>query len=156
MAPPTRVLESKIPEIVLALYGLVKAQPEIAETAVILGSKYVNEYHDYLVYVGHRPNAEATVPATRESPGGYRLNDVETSPIPILLAAANADDDMVAALTRVRDIQTVVLRAIQADLTLGLGNSVTASLGAMNWQLLHTDKAAEANVWFDVEVKAAL
>lgn len=155
MAPP-RVLESKVPEILLALYGLVKAQPEIAETAVILGSKYVNEYHDYLVYVGHRPNAEATVPATRESPGGYQPNDVETAPIPILLAATSAEDDMEAALVRVRGIQTAVLRGIQEDLTLGLGKSVSAALGAMNWQLIHTDKGAEANVWFDVTVKVAL
>lgn len=152
----TRVLESKVPDILLALYGMVKAQPEIAETAVILGSKYVNEYTAYLVYVGHRPNAEATVPATRESPGGYRLNDVETAPIPILLAATNAEDDMASALTVVRGIQTAVVRAIQDDLTLGLGKSVNATLGAMNWQLLHTDKGAEANVWFDVDVKAAL
>lgn len=156
MAAPARVLESQVPEILLALDSLVKAQPEIAETAVILGSKYVNEYHDYLVYVGHRPNAEATVPATRVSPGGYQPNDIETVPVPILIAATNADDDMAAAVVRARDLQTVVLRAIQADLTLGLGKNVTASLGAMNWQLLHTDKGAEANVWFDLDVKAAL
>lgn len=156
MGRPDRVLASKVPEIVLALYGIVKAQPEITESAVILGSKYVNEYHDYLVYVGHRPNAEATVPATRESPGGYQPNDVETAPVPILLAAVSAEDDMEAALTRVRDLQTAVVRGIQGDLTLGLGKSVTAALGAMNWQLLHTDKGAEANVWFDVDVKAAL
>jgi len=152
----TSVMESKVPDIVLALYGIVKAQPDIAETAVILGSMYVNDYHDYLVYVGHRPNAEATVPATRESPAGYRLNDIETAPIPILLAATDPDHDMAAALVRVRDIQTVVVHAIQEDMTLGLGKSVTASLGGMNWQLLHTDKGAEANLWFDVEVKAAL
>lgn len=156
MARLTRVLESKVPDILLALYGIVKAQPEIAETAVILGSRSVNEYHDYIVYVGHRHDADSTVPATRVSPGGYEPNDIETAPVPIVLAATNADDDMEAALTRARGIQSAVVRGIQADLTLGLGKGVTAAIGDMNWQLLHTEHGAEVNVWFDVDVKAAL
>lgn len=156
MTIPTRILESKVPDIMLALYGIVKAQPEIEPGAVVLGSKYINEYRDYLIYVGHRPDADATVPATRVSPGGYRPNDIETAPVPILLAATSPEDDMEAALNRVRGLQTAVVRGINADLTLGLGKGVTSSIGAMNWQLLHTDKGAEVNVWWDVTVKAAL
>jgi len=151
-----RVLESKVPDVLIALYGIVKAQPEITESAVTLGGQTTNDYNDYIIFVGYRPDSEATVPATRESPRGYAPNDVETSPVPILLAVTNAEDDMEAALLRIREIQSAIVRGIQNDLTLGLGKGVTAALTNMNWQLLHTSKGAEVNVWFDVVAKAAL
>lgn len=156
MAIPARILISKVPDIMIALFGIVKAQPEILQTAVILGSKYVNDYNDYLIYVGHRPDADATVPATRVSPGGLAPNDIESAPIPILLAVSNPEDDMEVALRRAGELQTPIVRGINSDLTLGLGKGVTSSIGAVNWQLLHTDKGAEVNVWWDVTVKAAL
>lgn len=156
MAESLKVLESKVPDILIALYGIVKAQPEITESAVTFGGRTTNEYNDYIIFVGFRPDADATVPATRESPGGYQPNDVETAPVPILLAATNANDDMEAALQRMKVIQTAVVRGITRDLTLGLGKGVTSALSTMNWQLLHTGKGAEVNVWFDVTVKAAL
>lgn len=156
MPAPPKIPHSKVPEIVLAIHGRVLAQPEITASAVILGSQTTNNFHDYIVFIGHRADAEATIPVTRTSPGGYATNDIESVPVPIEVAAANAEDDMAAAMFRAREILGAVERAVYEDLTLGLGKGFTAAVGNVNWLMQHREKAAEVYVSFDVTVKAAL
>lgn len=157
MPVPPRIPHSRVPEIVLAVHGKVLAQPEVTATAVILGSKTVNDFHDYIVFVGHRPNSDTTIPVSRTSPGGYAPNDTEMVPVPIEVAAANASDDMQAALLRAREIFAAVERGVLEDQNLGLGKGVSATIGSdVNWLMVHTDKAAEVYVSFDVNVKVAL
>lgn len=157
MPVPQRIPHSRVPEIVLAVHSRVLAQPEVTSSAVILGSKTVNDFHDYIVFVAHRPNSDTTVPVSRTSPGGYAPNDTEMVPVPVEIAAANAADDMQAALLRAREIFAAVERGVLEDQNLGLGKGVSASIGSdVNWLMVHTDKAAEVYVSFDVNVKAAL
>jgi hypothetical protein len=147
---------TRVPEVLIALTELTKAQPEVEPAAVITGGKQVNDYRDYIVFIGFHPISEEWVMSTRQAPRGLAANDSETVTVGMLIAAADGDDDMTNAIQRAREIVGAVERVVTGDSHLGLGNDVTATVGDMAWRPLHTDKGAECNVVFDITVKVLL
>jgi hypothetical protein len=148
--------QTRVPEVLVALTELVAAQEEIDPVAVITGGKAVNDYRDYIVFVGYHPISEEWVMSTRDAPKGLRANDGETVTVGMLVAVTNGDDDMVKAIQRAREKVGAVERVVTENPNLGLGKGVTATVGDMGWMPLHTTKGAECNVSFDVTVKVLL
>jgi hypothetical protein len=147
---------TRVPEVLADLASLVAAQPDVDQQALIVGGKTVNEYLDYIVFLGYRPLSEEWVASTREAPRGLQANDAETVTVGVLVAATNGDDDMVKAIQRVGEKVHAIERVVTENPTLRIGKGVTATIGDMAWQPLHTPKGAECNVTFDIKVKVLL
>lgn len=147
---------TRVPDVIIELSALIAAQDEIDARAVIVGGRSVNEYLDYIVFVGYNPISEEWVASTRDAPRGFRANDGEVITLGMLIAATDSNDDMTAALRRAGQKVAAVERVITENPTLGLGSGVTATVGNMAWQPLHTTKGAECNVTFDITAKVLL
>lgn len=152
-ARPPRL--TRVPEVYSALFDLVAAEPEIDTAVLVDGGRTINDYVGYVVMFGYRPNSDEWVRVTRESPRGMAGNDIETISIGVLVAVTDRDDNMANARALAAEKMRAVERVATTNLTLGL-SGVTARITDQAWMPLHTDKGAECNVTFDVEITAAL
>lgn len=146
---------SRVPEVYNQLLALILAEPEIEKAFLVDGGAPINDYSDYVVLFGYRPNSEDWVTATRAAPEGMAANDIETISIGVLVAATDAGHDMAAARAKVADKAKAIERVVTRDMSLELPG-VVATIPGVSWQPLHTDKGAECNLALDIQVKATL
>lgn len=148
---------TRVPEIVDALIALVGADPEVEPVAVVDGARTVNDYRDYLIFIGYRPDSDQYITVDRSAPKGLRGNDEETVNVGWLIAAKDAGDDMKIARDRAAAKLAVLERIVTEDMRLGLGAGVSAVMGSsIAWLTLHTDMGAECNIAGDITVKVLL
>jgi hypothetical protein len=146
---------TRVPEISEEFESQVRAQPEIEDSALIIGGRVTNDYHDYIVFLGYRPGTDEWITSARAAPGGQRPNDSETITYGVLVAVTDRDDNMVAARRRAGEKLRAIERVVTENMTLGM-SGVNATMGNAAWLPLHTDKGAECNVSVDVIIKALL
>lgn len=146
---------SRVPEVLDALIALLRAHPDVDETAVLDGARTVNDFRPYLIIVGFRPNADADIDADRDAPGGMVANDAEN--VTIGLVISGYDGNGVAKTAR--DVAAAKLGVVHGLLTkdpkLGL-TGVTATARAGAWQQMPSGKGFEVNVRVDINVKTLL
>jgi hypothetical protein len=147
--------QTRVPEILEALLELLKSQPEIDPKQVVDGGASVNEYDNYLIFVGYRHNADEWISVTRRAPEGFVSNDKETITIGFLFAATNPEHDMSAARALVAEKLGALERIVTEDMTLGL-SGVTAVIASHAWLPMHTENGGECNVSVDLLVEALL
>lgn len=150
------VRNTRVPEIMDTLIALIGADPDIDPVAVIDGARSAMDYRDYIIFVGFRPNSEEFVTSERSAPQGYRANDQETINVGWEIAAKDAADRMKLARDRAAAKVAVLERIVTADMTLGLGKGVTATMGSVSWLFTHTDKGAECIITGDITVDVLL
>lgn len=148
---------SQVNQILDAILAGVRAQTEIEAVAVMDGAKTVNDYRDYIIFIGYRPSADEFITVSRAGPGGYRSNDSERVAVGFLVAAKDSNGDMKVARDRATEKLGAIERWVTENQSLGIGRHVTAAMGeSMGWLTLHTDKGAECNVAGDITVKVLL
>lgn len=148
---------TRVPEIVDTLIALVGAEPEVEPVAIVDGARTVNDYRDYIIFIGYRPSADEFITAQRAAPGGLAANDRETVTVGWLVAAVDTADDMSAARRKAAEKIAAIERVVTTNLHLGLGAGVKATMGqSMGWLPLHTDKGAECSVSGDITVEVLL
>lgn len=147
--------QTRVPEILETLLELLKSQPEIDPKQVIDGGASLNEYANYVIFVGYRPNADEWISVTRRAPEGFVSNDKETITVGLLFAATDPTHDMSAARALVAEKLGALERIVTEDMTLGL-SGVTAVVASHAWLPLHTTKGGECNVSVDLLVEAML
>jgi len=148
-------LHTRVPDVVDALLALMKAQPEIDEGMVIDGAVSLNDYENYVIFVGYRLGTEEWISVERGS-RGLRPNDQEIVTLGVMIAATDPDHDMHLARGVVAEKLGALERIVTDDPNIGLGNGVTAGIASMSWQPLHTDKGAECNVAVELAIKVVL
>ena len=147
---------TRVSEVIDAVLVGVKAQPEIEEVAVVDGARVVNDYRDYIIFIGYRPSADEFISVSRVAPRGLQANDTERLSIGFLVAAKDAGDDMKIARDRAAEKLHAIERLVTENMTLGL-TGVKAAMGdSMGWLTLHTDKGAECNISGDITVDVLL
>jgi hypothetical protein len=149
------VRHTRVPEILEQLIESLKIQPEIEPQQVVDGAVSLNDYANYVIFVGYRPNSEEWISVKRDAPEGMTSSDKETITIGILFAATNAEHDMSASRALVAEKFGALERLVTEDMTLGLGG-VTATIASHAWLPLHTTKGAECNLAVDLRVDALL
>lgn len=146
---------TRVPEVYNQLFDLYQAAPEIEAGFLVDGGATVNEFGDYVILFGYRPNAQEWVNVDRGAPGGMAANDQETVTIGVLIAAVNAQDNMRAARARAAEKFAALERIVTEDPRLGL-SGVKAVIDSHAWMPLHTSKGAECNIAVDVKITVTL
>jgi hypothetical protein len=149
------VRHTRVPEILETLIESLKSQPEIDPAQVVDGGVSLNDYANYVIFVGYRPTADEWISVTRRAPEGIVSNDKETMTIGFLFAATNPEHNMSAARALVAEKLGALERIVTEDMTLGL-SGVTAVIASHAWLPLHTSKGGECNVSVDLQVEVLL
>lgn len=146
---------SRVDEVYNTLYDLYQAQPEIEEGFLVDGGASINDFSDYVILFGYRPNAQEWINVDRAAPKGFDANDAETVTIGVLIAAVSPEDDMRGARARASEKFAALERVVTSDPRLGL-SGVKAFIDSHAWMPLHTTKGAECNIAVDIRVEVML
>jgi hypothetical protein len=148
--------QTRVPEILEQILVLLKAQPEVEPEHVVDGQVSLNDYANYVIFVGYRPTATEWITVTRDAPEGMDSSDKETITIGILFAATDPEHDMSKARALVAEKLGALERIVTEDMTLELGGGISAVIAAHAWHPIHTSKGAECEVSVDLRVEALL
>jgi len=146
---------TRVPEVLDTIVELLKSQSEIDPKQVVDGGASLNDYANYVIFVGYRPNADEWISVTRRAPEGFVSNDKETITIGFLFAATNPEHNMAEARALVAEKLGALERIVTEDMTLGL-SGISTVIASHAWLPLHTSKGAECNVSVDLLVEALL
>jgi hypothetical protein len=146
---------TRVSEIYDTLFDQYRAQPEIDGRFLVDGATPLNDYADYVIMFGYRPNAAQWVTVDREATAGLAANDIETIVITVLVAAVDPLNNMRAARAKATEKLAALERIVTSNPTLGL-TGVKAAVDSHAWVAVHSSKGAECIVTVDLRIEVTL